>query len=165
MKSFRPLRWAIAMILALVCAAGAQNTAPVPTTFKIFEKKNIVGEPLVSAAMVADPDTMPNIVLRAVVADTTDSTHVDLNVTITYGPLIASKNFTDVRTDAELWLPDTTWNAGIPDSLFSIVMLDTRPLVPGEEFRLEVKATEFLINTEGNLKVIMKRLPLFKNWN
>lgn len=165
MKFSRPLRWAIVMILALVCAAGAQVTAPVPTTFKIFVKTNVVGEPLVSASLDADPDTMPDIVLRAVVKDTTDSTHVDLNVTITYGPLIASKNFTDVRTDAELWLPDTTWNSGIPDSLFSIVMLDTRPLVPGEEFKLEIKGTEMLVNKEGNLKVTTKRLPVFKNWN
>lgn len=164
MKFSRPLRWAIAMILALVCAAGAQNTAPVPTTFKIFVKTNVVGEPLLSAALWADPDTMPNIELRVVVAAIPDSSHATLNVTIIQGPLIASKSFTAHPTTSQLYLPDSTWQPGIRDSLFSMELLDTRPLVVGEEFKLEIKPTEQLINTEGNLKVITKRLPLFKNW-
>jgi len=153
-----PLRWAIAMILALVCAAGAEiiNTASVEFKAKSFVSPNIKGEPLVTATFWADPDTMPNISLRVVVAEAVDSTHVNLNVSITLGNHTAKKNLTDISTDAELWLPDSTWGRGILDSLFSVTLTDTRPLVKGEEFRLEIKdrLVGGLVVTEHPLRLL-----------
>jgi len=81
MKTFRPLRWATAMILALVCAAGAQNTNPVSTEFDILSEPGGI-ELLVTQGsgtilpeqgvtiLTNRPDTLPELSLSASIVDT-----------------------------------------------------------------------------------------------
>lgn len=128
------------LIFSFSVSLSAQITNPASVVFliKSFDSPNLVGDPLVTATAWFNPDTMENFTITVTVTDTTDSTHVDLGIILKRGErTITRKTLTDIRTDAELWLPDTVWTPGFPDSLFSMVLKDAL-FVPGERFSLEI---------------------------
>ena len=152
----RPLRWAMLLICAFVSAAGAQVTAPTSTQFilnKRFQAHNLIGDMISSATVHANADTMPDVSLKVVVSDTTDSLNVSLKMTLIQGAGIVATQNLDIHMNAELWLPDSVWITGVSDSIFSIVLDNTTRHDPGEEFILEIKPWEDQYDAEGNLRV------------
>lgn len=130
------------LIFALSFNLTAQitNTASVGFLVKSFKVTNIVGEPLDSATAWFDPDTIgaDDLLLTGTVASVIDSLTVTMDFVIRYKQWKGTKTCT-VATNTEVWLPDTIWNAQIPDSLFYVWLKHDRPLVVGEKFELSVK--------------------------
>lgn len=131
------------ILILLVGVVIAQITAPVPTTFELasdnpkeFLRSNVSGTPMLGAAIMADPDTLPPIWLSATVEEVIDSLTVTLGVAMRYGGTSVNKTMT-VNT-RRFFLPPTAWGV-IPDSIFRIALDNTRPLVKNEQFKLETR--------------------------
>lgn len=157
------------LIFAFSVQLMAQTTDPSTVLFKIkkYDAYATSGEPYVTATMWFNPDTMKqDLSIQVTVTEVVDSTHVNLGCVLTQGKrTVTRKTLTNVRTDAELWLPDTDWASGAPDSLFSIVLVDTRPLVLGESFVMEIKETDELQTDKYYyLKTTTKQSALFEDW-
>lgn len=155
------------LIFALSFNLSAQITKAATPEFlvKSFEPTNLVGEPLLLARPWFDLDTMSagDLTVTGRVASVLDSTRITLKCAIRYKSWKGSKTLT-VYTSAELWLPDTTWNAQIPDSLFSLTLTNTRPLVVGEEFRLRIVEVKPTVNKLGYMKTTTTESSLFNDW-
>jgi len=138
MKTFRPLRWAIAMILALVCAAGAQNTAPVPVTFEVLSEPSgielltSIGSgtliPEEGVTITTDrPDTLPEFIFSVSILDTLgDSLQTVAAISFTFGG--SPTTFKDTfRIDELVYWPQYPVN-GV-DSLFAINFNNQSPVL------------------------------------
>jgi len=150
MKTFRPLRWATAMILALVCAAGAQNTNPISTVVSILstpggiellssqESGTILPEQGITIT-TNRPDTLPELMLSASILDTIrDSTQTIAALSFVFGG--NSETFRDTfPIDDFVYWPQYTVN-GV-DSLFAINFSHQSPVLASAT----TKADQFTI--------------------
>jgi len=156
------------LIFAFSVSLSAQvsNTASAEFLVKSFESTNLVGESLAITCHWFNPDTMSadDLTITGTVKSVIDSTHITLACAIRYKRWKGSKTLT-IRTDSELWLPDSTWNAQIPDSLVSLTLTHTRPLVEGEEFRLRIVEVKPTVNKLGYTKTTATQSSLFNDWD
>jgi len=150
MNSFRPLRWAIAMILALVCAAGAQNTSPVSTEFDILSVPG--GIELIitqgSGTILPEegvtirtnrPDTLPELTLSASIIDTIrDSTQTIAALSFVFGGNHETFRDTFPIDDFVYW---PQYKVHGVDSLFAINFSHQSPVL----FSSTTKADQFTI--------------------
>ncbi len=127
----------VGSMLGQITSAESIVPAATENTPKLFTHSNVSGTPLSTATLHADPDTLKETWLAATVDRVIDATHVVLGIAMRYGNTSVNRTLT-VRTDAELWLPNTSWD-GIPDSMFSMVLNSSVAHQKNWQYKIELK--------------------------
>jgi len=104
----------------------AQYTESENTKYSIMDYswRNLTDDIVNSVYIAADPDTCGEFTLHFQVASVIDSSTIIINVGFTLDD--SSSTYTDtVSMHAQLWLPGSKIGAGLPDSLFALVLDNT----------------------------------------